>query len=57
MVVILIIFLPLTYLRKILKKNEKMILNTLDNISKTGSAIKSIADTSFLKIALILFRV
>ena len=29
------------------KKNEKMILNTLDNISKTGSAIKSIADTSF----------
>lgn len=29
------------------KKNEKMILNTLDNISKTGSTIKSIADTSF----------
>lgn len=29
------------------KKNEKMILNTLANISKTGSAIKSIADTSF----------
>lgn len=49
MVVILIIFLPLTYLRKILKKNEKMILNTLDNISKTGSAIKSIADTSFFE--------
>lgn len=31
------------------KKNEKMILNTLDNISKTGSAIKSIADTSFFE--------
>ena len=29
------------------KKNEKMILNTLANISKTGSTIKSIADTSF----------
>ena len=28
-------------------KNEKMILNTLANISKTGSAIKSIADTNF----------
>lgn len=31
------------------KKNEKMILNTLDNISKTGSTIKSIADTSFFE--------
>ena len=31
------------------KKNEKMILNTLANISKTGSAIKSIADTSFFE--------
>ena len=31
------------------KKNENMILNTLDNISKTGSAIKSIADTSFFE--------
>ena len=31
------------------KKNEKMILNTLDNISKTGSVIKSIADTSFFE--------
>lgn len=30
-------------------KNEKMILNTLANISKTGSAIKSIADTSFFE--------
>lgn len=31
------------------KKNEKMILNTLANISKTGSAIKSIADISFFE--------
>ena len=31
------------------KKNEKMILNTLANISKTGSTIKSIADTSFFE--------
>lgn len=31
------------------KKNKKMILNTLANISKTGSAIKSIADTSFFE--------
>ena len=30
-------------------KNEKKILNTLANISKTGSAIKSIADTSFFE--------
>lgn len=30
-------------------KNEKMILNTLANISKTGSAIESIADTSFFE--------
>lgn len=29
------------------KKNEKMILNTLANISKTGSAVKSIVDTNF----------
>ena len=28
-------------------KNEKMILNTLANISKTGSAVKSIVDTNF----------
>lgn len=28
-------------------KKEKLILNTLANISKTGSAVKSIADTSF----------
>lgn len=28
-------------------KNEKMILNTLSDISKTGSAVKSLADTSF----------
>lgn len=31
------------------KKNEKMILNTLANISKTGYTIKSIADTSFFE--------
>ena len=30
-------------------KNEKMILNTLANISKTGSAVKSIVDTSFFE--------
>lgn len=29
------------------KKNEKMILNTLANISKTGSAVKSIVNTNF----------
>lgn len=28
-------------------KNEKMILNTLDNISKSGSKVKSITDTNF----------
>lgn len=28
-------------------KNEKIILNTLANISKTGSAVKSIVDTNF----------
>ena len=30
-------------------KNEKMILNTLANISKTGSAVKSIVDTNFFE--------